>query len=93
MGKLSKDVLGAVKKKTGKSIAESDIRRVAKGVGPGTMRDERQLRQLIKQVGQLANVNVSESTVKELISAIKKSGVSQGNMEQMIQMLMKRPNK
>jgi uncharacterized protein YpuA (DUF1002 family) len=85
---ISKDVLNAVKKKTGKNISDRDIKQVASGVGPNTMKSEQQLRQLIKQVSKMANVPVAESTIQELIGAIKKSGVNPNNMEQMIKTVL-----
>ncbi|NHN28739.1 stage VI sporulation protein F [Paenibacillus agricola] len=87
---ISKDVLNAVKKKTGKNISEKDISKLASGVKPSTMQSEAQLKQLIKQVSSLANVPVSEATVNELIHAIKNSKVSPSNMEQMVKMLTKK---
>lgn len=85
---ISKDVLNAVKRKTGKNITDKDIKNVASGVGPSTMKSEQQLRQLIKQVSKMANVPVSESTVQELVGAIKKSGINPNNMEQMIKSVL-----
>ena len=85
---ISKDVLHAVKRKTGKNISPQDIQQVASGVGPSTVKSEQQLRQLIKQVSQMANVPVAESTMKELIGAIKKSGINPANMEQMIKSVL-----
>jgi uncharacterized protein YpuA (DUF1002 family) len=87
---VSKDVLNAVKKKTGKSISEKDINKLASGVKPATLQSDAQLKQLIKQVSGLVNVPVSESTVNELIHAIKSSKVSPGNMEQMVKMISKK---
>jgi len=85
---LSRDVLNAVKKKTGKSISDKDIKQVASGVGPSTVKSEQQLRQLIKQVSKMANVPVAESTVQELVGAIKKNGISPNNMEQMVKTVL-----
>jgi hypothetical protein len=82
---ISKDVLNAVKKRTGKNISDKDIKQVASGVGPNTMKSEQQLRQLIKQVSKMA---VAESTIQELIGAIKKSGINPNNMEQMIKTVL-----
>jgi hypothetical protein len=87
---VSKDVLNAVKKKTGKSISEKDINKLASGVKPTTMQSDAQLKQLIKQVSGLVNVPVSESTINELIHAIKSSKVSASNMEQMVKMISKK---
>lgn len=89
MGKdVSKDVLKAVNSKTGKSVSEKDIQKLASGVKPSTMQSEAQLRQLIKQVSNLVNVPVSESTVNEIIKAVKGSNLNTGNLEQLTKMMM-----
>ena len=85
---ISKDVLNAVKKRTGKSVSPKDIQNVASGVGPSTIKSEQQLRALIKQVSKVAGVPVSESTIKELVSAIKKSGINPNSMETMIKSML-----
>lgn len=82
-----KDVLNIVKKKTGKTVSEKDIYKLASGVKPSTMQSEAQLRQLIKQVSSLVNIPVSEATMKELIHAIKSSKVDQNSMEQLVKMI------
>ncbi|MBD2861328.1 MULTISPECIES: stage VI sporulation protein F [Paenibacillus] len=85
---ISKDVLNTVNKKTGKSVSEKDIYKLASGVKPSTMQNEKQLRQLIKQVSGMVNVPVSESTVNEIISAVQKSGLNPNNMESLMKMIM-----
>jgi hypothetical protein len=86
---IGKDVLNVVKKKTGKSITERDIQKLASGVKPSTMHSEAELRKLIKQVSNMAGMPVSESTVNDIIGAIKKSGGT-GSMEQLIKMMLKK---
>ena len=71
---ISKDVLKSVNKKSGKQVTPKQIQKVASGVKPSTMQNEKQLRQLIKQVSKMANVPVSESTTKEIVQAVKKRG-------------------
>jgi uncharacterized protein YpuA (DUF1002 family) len=87
---FSKDVLGTVKKRTGKAITEKDINKLASGVKPSTMQSEAELKKLIKQVGSMAGVPVADSTVKEIVSAVKKSGMNPNNMEQLMKMMMKK---
>lgn len=84
---MSKDVLKAVKSKTGKSVSEKDIHKLAGNVKPGTMQSEEQLRQLIKQVSSLVNVPVSEQTTKEIIKAVKGSNLNPNNMESLLKMM------
>ncbi|HZG57479.1 stage VI sporulation protein F [Paenibacillus sp.] len=86
---IGKDVLGAVKKRTGKSISEKDINKLASGVKPSTMQSEAELKKLIKKVGAMAGVPVSDALTKEIVSAVKKSGMNPNNMEQLMKMMMK----
>lgn len=85
---MSKDVLKAVKSKTGKAVSEKEIQKLASGVKPSTVQSEAQLRQLIKQVASLVNAPVSETTVNEIIRAVKSSNLNPNNMEQMMKLLM-----
>lgn len=85
---LSKDVLNAVKKKTGKSVSSNDINRLASGVKASTMKDEAQLRELIRQVSALVNVQVSEKTTREIISAIKSSKLDANNIQSLMSMML-----
>lgn len=87
---ISKDVLNTVKKRTGKSISEKDINKLASGVKPSTMQSEAELKKLIKKVGTMAGVPVAESTVQEIVSAVKRSGMNPNNMEQLMKMMMKK---
>lgn len=85
---VSKDVLKAVKSKTGKTVSEKDIHKLASGVKPSTVQNEAQLRQLIKQVASLVNVPVSEQTINEIVSAVKGSNLNPNNMEALMKMMM-----
>jgi uncharacterized protein YpuA (DUF1002 family) len=84
---VSKDVLNIVKKKTGKIVSGKDIQKLASTVKPSTMQSESSLRQLIKQVSGLVNVNVSESTANEIINAVKSSKINSDNIEQLVKMM------
>jgi len=88
--KLSKDILGAVNQKTGKSISESSLKKIAGTVTPSTLQSETQLRQLIKQVSSVAGVPVSEDTIKNIISAVKKSGMNMETLESMMKAMIKK---
>jgi uncharacterized protein YpuA (DUF1002 family) len=87
---LSKDALNAINKKTGKNITPGAVKKLASTVKPGTMQNEAQLRQLIKQVSAMAKVPVSETTVQEIINAVKKGGAGSGTMESLMKMLLKK---
>jgi len=88
--KVSKDVLNVVKKKTGKTVSEKDIYKLASGVKPSTVQSDAQLKQLIRQVAGLVNAPVSESTMNELITAIKASKINPSNVEQLMKMVSKK---
>ena len=90
MPNIGKDVLNTVKKKTGKSISEKDINKLASSVKPSTMQNEAELRRLIKRVGAMAGVPVADSTVQEIVTAVKRSGMNPNNMEQLMKMMMKK---
>jgi|GEM_PF-716165 uncharacterized protein YpuA (DUF1002 family) len=84
---LSSDVLKLVNNKTGKKVSPTDVKRLAGKVTQKTMQDEAQLRKLIKQVGALVNVNVSEQLTNEIVQAVRKSGMNPSNLDQMIRMM------
>ncbi|MCC3373499.1 stage VI sporulation protein F [Cohnella sp. REN36] len=88
--KLSKDILNTVTKKTGKTVSESSLKKIASKVSPETLQSETQIRQLIKQVSATAGVPVTEETVKEIVSAIKRSGMNMNSLEGLMKMMMKK---
>ncbi|MDU7476354.1 MAG: stage VI sporulation protein F [Paenibacillus macerans] len=90
MSKISKEALDTINKKTGKKITEGSVRKLASTVKPSTMQNEAELRKLIKQVSAMAKIPVSESTVSEIVNAVKKSGMNPANMEAMMKMMMKK---
>ncbi|WP_409346592.1 stage VI sporulation protein F [Paenibacillus sp. MBLB4367] len=87
---ISKNILNTVKSKTGKSVSEKDINKLASTVKPSTMQNEAQLRQLIKQVSGLVNINVPESTVNDIVNAVKNSQLNPNNLEQLMKMISKK---
>ncbi|MGM0880483.1 MAG: stage VI sporulation protein F [Bacillota bacterium] len=87
---FSKDVLNAINKKTGKGISENSVKKLASGVTAETMQDEAELRKLIKQVSEMAKVKVADSTVNDIVKAVKASGMSTTNMETLMKMMMKK---
>lgn len=89
-GKIPKDALNAINKKVKKPISENQIKKVASSVNASTLQNEAQLRQLIKQVAQMAKVPVTESTVNDIVSTIKKSGMNANNLESLMGLLMKK---
>ncbi|MEX2460974.1 MAG: stage VI sporulation protein F [Paenibacillaceae bacterium] len=84
---VSKNVLSVVKKKTGKSVSENDIQKLASTVKPSTLQSDASLRQLIKQVSSLVNTQVSENTVNEIVHAVKSSKMNTDNIEQLMKLI------
>ncbi|MBW7473461.1 stage VI sporulation protein F [Paenibacillus oenotherae] len=89
-GNISKDVLGAVSKKTGKTISENAVKKLASSVTETTMQDEDELRKLIKQVSAMAKVPVTDKTVNDIVGAVKKSGMNTTNMEMLMKLMLKK---
>lgn len=90
MAKVPKDALNAINKKAGKSISDNQVKKLASTVKPSTMQNEAELRKLIKQVSAVAKVPVSESTINEIVGAVKKSGMNPSNMEALMKLMMKK---
>jgi uncharacterized protein YpuA (DUF1002 family) len=87
---FSKDILSSINKKTGKNITESSVKKLASGVTAETIQDEAELRKLIKQVSDMAKVKVTESTVNDIVKAVKASGMSASSMETLMKMMIKK---
>jgi len=86
---LSKDVLGAIKKKTGKNISASSVNKVANTVHSNTLEDEAELRKLVKRVADMANIKLSDAKLSEVVRTIKASGMKTSNIEYLMKMMMK----
>jgi uncharacterized protein YpuA (DUF1002 family) len=87
---LSKDVLNAVNKKTGKPVSETAVKKLASGVNQNTMQDEDELRKLIQSVSAMAKVPVTEKTINDIVGAVKKSGMNMNNMEMLLKLMLKK---
>lgn len=85
---ISKEVLDRVNAKLNKPITSKEVQKLAGEVTPSTIRDERELRRLIRQIADTVNVQVSEKTVNEIVKAVRASGGALENLSQMIQMLL-----
>ncbi|GAC41874.1 stage VI sporulation protein F [Paenibacillus popilliae] len=88
--KFPKEALNKINKKAGKNITENQIKKLAGSVKPSTLQSETQLRQLIKQVATVAKLPVTEATINDIVSAVKKSGMNPNNMEALMKMMMKK---
>lgn len=82
---LTNSVLQTVSKKTGKKITEKDIRRLASKVNADTLKNEKELRSLIRQVSKLVNVPVSESLMNSIVDTVKNTGPS--GLQQLVSMM------
>lgn len=87
---VQRDVLNTINKKAKKKVTQKEIQKLASTVKPSTLQSEAQLRRLIKQVASMANVPVSESTIREIIQAVKSSGMNPQQMESMMKMMLHR---
>lgn len=87
---VQRDVLNTINKKAKKKVTQKEIQKLASTVKPSTLQSEAQLRRLIKQVASMANVPVSESTIREIIQAVKNSGMNPQQMESMMKMMLRR---
>lgn len=85
---IAKDALQLIKKKSGTSISEKDIKKLASGVKASTLQQDSQLRELIKQASSLLQVKVTEQTIVDIIRAVKTSKVDGPNVEQLMSMLI-----
>ncbi|MNH95694.1 hypothetical protein D3C73_483430 [compost metagenome] len=90
LNKISNDALKAINKKTGKNITPGAVKKLASSVKPSTMQSEAELRKLIKQVAAMAKLPVTESTISEIVGAVKKSGMNPSNMEALMKLMMKK---
>lgn len=90
MNKISNDALKAINKKTGKNITPGAVKKLANTVKPSTIQSEAELRKLIKQVAAMAKLPVSESTISEIVGAVKKSGMNPSNMESLMKLMIKK---
>ncbi|WP_308639127.1 stage VI sporulation protein F [Paenibacillus silvisoli] len=87
---LSKDVLSAVNKKTGKPVTENAVKKLASGVTEETMQSEEELRKLIMSVSSMAKVPVTEKTINDIVGAVKKSGMNINNLEMLMKLMLKK---
>lgn len=87
---IPKDVLGAINKKAGKNISESAVKKLASGVDANTMQNEAELRKLVKRVADMAKIKVPESTVNDIVKAVKASGMNPSSMESLVKMMLKK---
>lgn len=88
--KVPKDALSAINKKVKKPITENQIKKLGSTVTSETLESEAQIRQLVKQVAQMANIPVSESTVNDIVTTVKKSGMNANNLESLMKFMMKK---
>ena len=87
---ISKDVLSAVNKKTGKPVTENAVKKLASNVTADTIHNEEELRKLIKSVSAMAKVSVTDQTINDIIGAVKKSGMNMNNMEMLMKLMLKK---
>lgn len=86
---LSNDVLGAIKKKTGKNISSNSVSKVASTVQPGTLENEFELRKLVKSVADMAKIKMTDAQMDHIMKTIRDSGVKSSNIEALMRIMIK----
>lgn len=86
---LSKDVLGAIKRKTGKSITTNSVGKIASTVQPNTLENEAELKKLIRRVADMANIKLSDAKLNDVAKTIQSSGMKTSNLEALMKMMIK----
>jgi uncharacterized protein YpuA (DUF1002 family) len=86
---ISKDVLNAVKKATGKPLSEQAVKTIASGINQKTIQNPAELRKLIDKVSKLVNIPVSNETANEIIKGVKKTGNTE-QLENMMKNMLKK---
>lgn len=86
---LSKDVLGAIKRKTGKNITTNSVGKIASTVQPNTLENEAELKKLIRRVADMANIKLSDAKLNEVAKTIQSSGMKTSNLEALMKMMIK----
>lgn len=86
---ISKDVLNAVKKSTGKKVSEQSLKSIAHGVNHKTMQSEAELRKLINKVSKLVNIPVSKETANAIVKTVKNTNNIE-QLEHMMKAMMKK---
>lgn len=86
---LSKEVLGAIKRKTGKNISATSVGKVADTVQPDTLENEIELRKLIRRVADIASIKLSDDKLDEITRTIQSSGLKTSNLEALMKMMIK----
>ena len=86
---LSNDVLGAIKRKTGKNISTNSVTKIANTVQPDSLENEDELRRLVKSVANMAKVKMSDAQFEHIVKTIKSSGMKTSNIEALMKILIK----
>lgn len=80
-------IFNSVNKHTNKTVTPQDIQRVAKNIKPSTLQDEQQMRQLVRNIGEMAGIKVPDKTVREIAKMVQGGQIPSGQLEQMIRAL------
>lgn len=88
--KNSKKLLDSLKSKVSKPINENKLKSIASNIKPGDLKDESQIRLLIQQLSTMANVQLSEQKVNEIVQYIKSNNISSANIGQLLKMWNKK---
>ncbi|URN94138.1 MAG: stage VI sporulation protein F [Candidatus Pristimantibacillus lignocellulolyticus] len=86
---LSKDVLGAIKKKTGKNITANSVSKIASTVQPDSLENEAELRKLVRSIADMAKIKMTDSQFEHIVKTIKSSGMKTSNIEALMKILIR----
>jgi cell division protein FtsX len=81
-------ILNRINKQTKRQVSAQDIQKMAKQVKPSTMSDEKQLRELVKNIGGMAGLQVPEKTVNDIVKIVQSNKGNLGNVEQLMKNMM-----
>ncbi len=82
--KQSKRLLDSLKNKVKKPINEAQLKMLASGVKSSDLKDEKRIRQLVQQLSVLANVQISEQKMNEIVQYIKTNNISSSNIGELL---------
>ena len=88
MRSSSNDILKKVNSRIGKNITSQDIQKVAKQVNATTLKNEQQLRDLVKSVGEMAGMKVPSKITDDIVKSLQGGTINPSQMDKMLKQVM-----
>jgi predicted outer membrane protein len=88
MRSSSNDILKKVNTRIGKNITSQDIQKVAKQVNATTLKNEQQLRDLVKSVGEMAGMKVPTKITDDIVNSLQGGAINPSQMDKMLKQVM-----